>query len=289
MENGEQGWWQWQQLRQRICRTLHNDRFLEQQENEDLTWGSTGVLVGCSSALWGRKGFDAISTPTRRTQTPFLTWLRTRQFTKQTLRLISFDRLPPPWEEKTGLPFSCIFCWGEVRWERGGSERSMDWSEATGLFLNWLLCLNSFSSSLCYIPASCASGQTRKTNLVIELECGCWALETMFPAFQSVLNLLKWWNEEEAQKGWMFSISESGERAGAEGQEKAAVVLQPRPPWQKRTQASGGGEHLSSVATMGKISWARRGHPEARLPRNVASVGMSFWRVSRILKGDPGS
>lgn len=45
----------------------------------------------------------------------------------------------------------------------------------------------------------------------------------------------------------MFSISESGERAEAEGQEEAAVAPAASPPWQSpRRHAGWGGSSLSS-------------------------------------------
>lgn len=56
----------------------------------------------------------------------------------------------------------------------------------------------------------------------------------------------------------MFSISESGERAGAEGQEKAAVVLQLRLPWQKPTQASGGWGASFQCCSYGKNKLSKK-------------------------------
>lgn len=52
----------------------------------------------------------------------------------------------------------------------------------------------------------------------------------------------------------MFYISESGERAEAEGQEKAAVAWQLHLPWQSPHRRMGDGTHLFSVTPMGKIS-----------------------------------
>jgi hypothetical protein len=49
----------------------------------------------------------------------------------------------------------------------------------------------------------------------------------------------------------MFSISESGERAGAEGQEKAAVARQLCPPWQNPQERMGDGVHLFPVTPTG--------------------------------------
>lgn len=51
----------------------------------------------------------------------------------------------------------------------------------------------------------------------------------------------------------MFSVSESGERAEAEGQERAAVAWQLHLPWQSPHSRVGAGAHLLSVNPMGKI------------------------------------
>lgn len=72
----------------------------------------------------------------------------------------------------------------------------------------------------------------------------------------------------------MFSISESGNRAGAEGQEKAAAAPL-RPPWQTPHKRIGGGLLLWGENKLSK------NRPSGLFPPcTVASADMSFCLTS---------
>lgn len=75
----------------------------------------------------------------------------------------------------------------------------------------------------------------------------------------------------------MFSISESGERAGAEGQEKAAVARQLCPPWQTPHKRMGDGVRLFPVTPMGKNKLSKnRPFRDSSLPVLLPQLACPF-------------
>lgn len=87
----------------------------------------------------------------------------------------------------------------------------------------------------------------------------------------------------------MFSISESGERARAKGQEKAAAALLLHRPWQSPHRCVGDGGHLFGVSPTGRGNNLSKNRPfrDSSLPVMLPQLALlpSFCLTS---VQDPG-